>query len=160
MNFYFGQRNHHPVLQQIIHALEATITPPQEGDKGHRPTIVYTFIDELSDTPGVLFSMGSGDGHRQHSALVTLQLGREHGTFHSTVLQLQKIDLQLRRTNTTGPYDHSTGDQSNSYSRNVVGDRAHVNLDEFCPQLGESLRLFFTHGHPPALPEFSPWLHH
>jgi len=160
MNFYFGQRNHHPLLQQIVQAVEAAISPPTEGEVGHRPTIIYTFTDELSDSPGVLFSMGSGCGHKQHSAVVTLQLGEERGAYGTNTSVLKQIDLQLRRTNTTGPYDHSTGDQSNTYSRNAAGSRAHVDLDEFCSQVAQSLVLFFTHGHPPALPEFSPWLHH
>lgn len=160
MNFYFGQRNHHPVLQQIVQALQAAITPPAEDEAGFRPTIIYTFTDELSDSPGVLFSMGSGDGHEQHSAVVTLQMTEERGAYGTNTRVLKQIDLQLRRTNTTGPYDRSTGDQSDNYSRNVSGPQAQINLDEFCPQVAQSLVLFFTHRHPPALPEFSPWLHH
>lgn len=156
MNFYYGQRNHHPLLQQITQALQALITPPAEGDTTYRPTIVYTFVDELSDSPGVLFSMGSN--HEQISALVTLNLGRERGSFH-TGMELQKIDLKLSRVNTSS-YDHSTGDQTNTYSRNATGSRVHVDLDKFAQALAESLLAFFTNGYPPALPEFSPWLHH
>jgi hypothetical protein len=156
MNFYFGQRNHHPLLQQITQALQALITPPAENDTGYRPTIVYTFVDELSDEPGVLFSMGTD--HEQHSALVTLKLARDRGSFN-TALELQKIDLKLSRVNTS-TYDHTTGDQSNTYSRTATGSRVRVDLDKFAKELGESLLSFFTNRYPPALPEFSPWLHH
>lgn len=156
MNFYFGQRNHHPLLQQITQVLQALITPPAEGETGYRPTIIYTFIDELSDTPAVLFSMGTD--HEQHSALVTLTLGRERGTYGAG-LELQQIDLKLSRVNTSS-YDHTTGDQTSTYSRKTTGSRVHVDLDEFSKELGESLLSFFTNRYPPALPEFSPWLHH
>lgn len=149
------QKEPERMLQMIVEAFQVEMPPHDPNAQEKEKEILFEYADARTPNPSLVFEMR--DYGNLYTARIWLSFGRDKGILRG---DLDTISLELSRGRIT-VYEPDTGDQINTFVRAARNDMENTfDPVRFAEQIAKSLVLFFTHQHPPALPEFSPWIKH